>query len=50
MQVYADNAATTKVSQTAIDALLPCLTDKYGNPSSIHGFGQAAARKMENAR
>ena len=50
MQVYADNAATTKVSQTAIDALLPCLTDKYGNPSSIHGFGQAAAREMENAR
>lgn len=50
MQVYADNAATTKVSQTAIDAMLPCLTETYGNPSSVHRFGRAAHEMLENAR
>lgn len=50
MQVYADNAATTKVSQTAIEAMMPCLTESYGNPSSIHQFGQAAHQKLEEAR
>ena len=43
MFVYADNAATTKPSQVALDAMLPCLTDVYGNPSSLHSVGQKAA-------
>ena len=43
MQVYADNAATTAMSRTAIDAMLPYLDDIYGNPSSLHSVGQEAA-------
>ena len=50
MFVYADNAATTSVSRTALDAMLPWLTEKYGNPSSLYGFGQAAAEAVANAR
>ena len=42
MQVYADNAATTKMSQTSIDAMLPYMTTVYGNPSSLHSVGQRA--------
>ena len=40
MQVYADNAATTKMSQTSIDAMLPYMTTVYGNPSSLYRLGQ----------
>ena len=40
MQVYADNAATTAMSQVAIDAMLPYLNKVYGNPSSLHSIGQ----------
>ena len=43
MFVYSDNAATTKPSQVALDAMLPCLTDVYGNPSSLHSVGLEAA-------
>ena len=43
MQIYADNAATTKMSRAAIDAMLPYLDTVYGNPSSLHSAGQAAA-------
>ena len=50
MNVYVDNAATTKVSQTAIDAMLPCFTETYGNPSSPHSIGQAAAKLLIEAR
>ncbi|MCI2056834.1 MAG: cysteine desulfurase NifS [Oscillibacter sp.] len=50
MQVYADNAATTAVSKTALDAMLPMLTDCYGNPSSLHTVGQKAAEKLSAAR
>ncbi len=50
MQVYADNAATTAVSKTALDAMLPCLTEYYGNPSSLHSVGQAASRQLVAAR
>jgi len=50
MFVYADNAATTAVSQTAIDAMLPCLKEYYGNPSSLHTPGQLAAEKLTEAR
>ena len=42
MQVYADNAATTKMSKTAIAAMLPYFDEVYGNPSSLHSVGQAA--------
>ena len=50
MTVYVDNAATTKMSQTAIDAMLPYMTTIYGNPSSPHSFGQEARRGVEHAR
>ena len=50
MQVYADNAATTKMSRTAIDAMLPYMQTIYGNPSSLHSVGQEAKEALENAR
>ncbi len=50
MRVYADNAATTRVSKTALDAMLPYFNDVYGNPSSLHSFGQEAKEALENAR
>lgn len=50
MQVYADNAATTKMSRVALDAMMPYLTDIYGNPSSLHSVGQKAKEALESAR
>lgn len=50
MYVYADNAATTKMSQVAIDAMLPYFNKIYGNPSSLHSVGQEAKEALENAR
>ncbi len=50
MQVYADNAATTKMSKVAIDAMLPYFDTVYGNPSSLHVVGQEAKEALENAR
>ena len=50
MKVYADNAATTKMSRTAIDAMLPYMEEYYGNPSSLHTPGQAAAEALQQAR
>ncbi|MBQ8074364.1 MAG: cysteine desulfurase NifS [Oscillospiraceae bacterium] len=50
MFVYADNAATTCVSQTALDAMMPYLTGQYGNPSSLYTFGQTAHEAVEDAR
>lgn len=50
MQVYADNAATTKMSQTAINAMLPYMERIYGNPSSLHSVGQEAAEALQSAR
>lgn len=50
MQIYADNAATTKPSATAIQAMLPCFDKVYGNPSSLHSVGQAAKEVLEDAR
>ena len=50
MFVYADNAATTSVSKTALDAMLPYLTDFYGNPSSLYAFGQKATEALQEAR
>ena len=50
MTVYVDNAATTKMSQTAIDAMLPYMTTIYGNPSSLHSVGQEAKEALDAAR
>ena len=50
MQIYADNAATTKMSRTAIDAMLPYLDEIYGNPSSLHSIGQRAKDALMYAR
>lgn len=50
MFVYADNAATTAVSKTALDAMLPYLTEHYGNPSSLYAFAQDAKTGLEGAR
>lgn len=50
MQVYADNAATTKMSKTAIKAMLPYFDQIYGNPSSLHSVGQEAKEALESAR
>ena len=50
MRVYADNAATTAMSQVAIDAMLPYFNKVYGNPSSLHTIGQEAKEALEAAR
>ena len=50
MYVYADNAATTRVSKTALEAMLPYFDNIYGNPSSLHSFGQEAKEALEDAR
>ena len=50
MQVYADNAATTKISAAALQAMMPAFETYYGNPSSLHSVGQEAKELLENAR
>ncbi|MBQ8238339.1 MAG: cysteine desulfurase NifS [Oscillospiraceae bacterium] len=50
MHVYADNAATTKMSQVAINAMLPYFDKVYGNPSSLHSVGQEAKEALDAAR
>ena len=50
MRIYADNAATTKMSQTAIQAMLPYMETIYGNPSSLHSVGQEAKEALNDAR
>ena len=48
--IYADNAATTRLSATALAAMLPHLTEQYGNPSSLYTLGQTAATALAQAR
>ncbi|MBQ6058557.1 MAG: cysteine desulfurase NifS [Clostridia bacterium] len=48
--IYADNAATTKPSQKVIDAMVACLSEDYGNPSSVYTLGQRAAELLQDAR
>ena len=48
--IYMDNAATTKMSRTAIDAMLPYMEEHYGNPSTLHTVGQIAAEALDKAR
>lgn len=50
MQIYADNAATTRLSDTALKAMLPYLQEEYGNPSSLHSPGQRAQEALTEAR
>ena len=50
MQVYADNAATTRISDHALQAMMPCFEKFYGNPSSLHTVGQEAKEVLEDAR
>ena len=50
MRVYADNAATTAMSRTAIDAMLPYFDNIFGNPSSLHSVGQVAKEALDAAR
>ena len=50
MNIYADNAATTKMSQLALDAMMPYMQNIYGNPSSLHSAGQEAAEALVTAR
>ena len=50
MKIYADNAATTKMSKTAIRAMMPYIEELYGNPSSLYSFGQMAKEAVERAR
>ena len=46
MKVYADNAATTKISEHALQAMMPAFREHYGNPSSLHTEGQRAAEVL----
>ena len=48
--IYADNAATTKMSRAAIEAMTACLEEEYGNPSSLYALGQQAKERLEQAR
>ncbi|MBQ6498982.1 MAG: aminotransferase class V-fold PLP-dependent enzyme, partial [Ruminococcus sp.] len=50
MKIYADNAATTKMSDTAIAVMLDYMQNHYGNPSSLYMIGQEAKEKLEQAR
>jgi cysteine desulfurase len=48
--IYADNAATTRMSEAAVEAMADCIRNDYGNPSSLYAFGQKAKEKLEEAR
>ncbi len=50
MKIYADNAATTKMSRAAIDTMLDCMNNVYGNPSSLYTLGQKAKERLEETR
>jgi cysteine desulfurase len=50
MKIYADNAATTKMSRTAIDAMIPFMEEHFGNPSSLYSIGQKAREALEQCR
>ncbi len=50
VQIYADNAATTKISKAAMNAVTECMENYYGNPSSLYTIGQRAKQKLEESR
>jgi cysteine desulfurase len=49
-RIYLDNSATTRVDERVIEAMLPFMREGYGNPSSIHTFGQQARAALEESR
>lgn len=50
MLIYLDNNASTRIDPRVLDSMIPLLTEQYGNPSSVHHFGAAAAAQIEKAR
>lgn len=48
--VYADNAATTSVSENVLKAMIPCFTEEWGNPSSLYSKGRSALKIISDAR
>ena len=50
MMIYADNAATTRLSKRALEAMLPYMERIYGNPSGLYRFAQEAKEALESAR
>ena len=50
MSIYADHAATTAMSEAAIEAMTRCMREEYGNPSSLYRIGQQAKETLEKAR
>ena len=48
--IYLDNAATTKISPEVLEAMMPYLTEAYGNAGSLHNLGRQAAKAIDNAR
>ena len=48
--IYLDNNATTRVDPMVVEAMMPFFTEHYGNPSSIHGFGEPVRRALQRAR
>ena len=48
-RIYMDNAATTRVTEPVLTKMLPYLTEQYGNPMSVHAFGRAARRAVDEA-
>src|SRR6187455_193093 len=49
MPIYLDHAATTPLRQEVLDAMLPLLTESFGNPSSAHAYGRAARAALDDA-
>jgi cysteine desulfurase len=49
-EIYLDNSATTKPTKNVIQAVLKCMEEDYGNPSSLHAMGLAAERILKNSR
>src|SRR5690242_10991720 len=50
MHIYLDNAATTRLDAEVLEAMMPYLTENFGNPSSIHGYGRKTRSAVETAR
>src|SRR5205085_6021333 len=50
VRIYFDNAATTSLDPQVLDAMMPYLTEKFGNPSSIYSYGRETRMAIENAR